>query len=327
MNINIILELKVITVQSTGEHMTKLLVVLALFWSSLAYADVINLEFKFTPYVGDPIKSNQVETVSGKARVFINNVMLTGQEVRQEKVPVLFEEREIAPSVWITGNSLGAALRKGKNILRIEFNPNNAQRSYNARLGWLYVSDQSTEKSDGGRYSSTNQTGTGLEDKEATGNVVLQHEFIADFVTDLPWHHYPAVISLSDEDRKNLAHLVTKRVETFKPPFAGLYEILGKNPNMNLADLKKAKCIDKAYAAGIRINVPAQNQLDFTMSGNQEVVVSRKDSAPLYPFNEKSFTKIKGDEMQMCAAMALSVAYPPRFVVVRSPAGGWEVVY
>jgi hypothetical protein len=42
--------------------------------------------------------------------------------------------------------------------------------------------------------------------------------------------------------------------------------------------------------------------------------------------DQKAFEKIKGDDKQMCAGMTLSVVYPSRLVVVRSPGGTWEVV-
>ncbi len=40
----------------------------------LTRAAVINVEFKFTPFIGDPAKDMEVMTVPGKAVVFINNV-------------------------------------------------------------------------------------------------------------------------------------------------------------------------------------------------------------------------------------------------------------
>lgn len=46
----------------------------------------------------------------------------------------------------------------------------------------------------------------------------------------------------------------------------------------------------------------------------------------LYSVDQKAFEKIEGDDKQMCAGMTLSVVYPPRLVVVRSPGGTWEVV-
>ena len=49
-------------------------VVLLLVAASLAPAGVINVEFKFTPFIGDPEKDEEVTIVAGKAQVFINNV-------------------------------------------------------------------------------------------------------------------------------------------------------------------------------------------------------------------------------------------------------------
>lgn len=47
---------------------------LVLLCSRLASAGIINMEFKFTPYLGDPAKADQVEVVAGKASVFINSM-------------------------------------------------------------------------------------------------------------------------------------------------------------------------------------------------------------------------------------------------------------
>lgn len=57
--------------------MYKIPLFLILFWTSVATAGVINVEFKFTPYVGDPLKSDQVETVPGNARVFMEMATAT----------------------------------------------------------------------------------------------------------------------------------------------------------------------------------------------------------------------------------------------------------
>lgn len=301
---------------------------LVLLCSRFASAGIINMEFKFTPYLGDPAKADQVEVVAGKASVFINNVPLAVQELQRSQVPVLFEEREISAAVWVPASSMGAALRKGKNIIRFEFEPVDMKIPYQARLAWLSVSDQTTESSDGNRFSATNQTGPGQEDRPATGKVVLQREFTADFATELAWHHYPAVTALSDEDRRGLAQMLKSRGEAFKPPFSGVFQLLQNNRNMNLQELKKAACLDKAHAAGVRIAIPASDQLTFTITGNPEVVITRKDGAPLfYPLEMESFERIKDEEARMCAAMALAMAYPQRLVVVRKPSGGWEEAY
>jgi hypothetical protein len=306
--------------------MNKIALLLILLWTSVAAAEVVNVEFKFTPYVGDPATANQVETVPGNAKVFLNNVLFAEQEVRKDTVPVLFEERDIAASVWVPASSLGAALRKGKNSIRIEFQPTDDKQPYHARLSWASVMDQATEQMEDGHYKGTNMSGTGIEDKKTTGPVVLQREFVADFAPDLPWHHYPAITTLSDSDKKSLALIVQKRAE-FKPDFAPVYDLLGKVPGLDIAAIRQAKCLDQAYAVGIRIAPPEPKQLEFTTTGNPEVVVTRTGAAPLYDFDGEALSRIKGDDLQMCAGVALTVAFPPRLIVVRTPAGTWDVAY
>jgi hypothetical protein len=90
---------------------------------------------EFTPYTGD-LQQEHVQSVAGKARVFLNNALVAEQEVRADTVPVLFDEREIAPSVWVPAASMGPALRKGHNRLRIEFEPANRRASYKGQLSW-----------------------------------------------------------------------------------------------------------------------------------------------------------------------------------------------
>ena len=128
--------------------MKRLSLLLALIWSSAASAGVLNVEFKFTPFTGDPATADQVQSVPGKAFVFMNGVPIADQEIREEELPVLFDEREISPSVWIPTESLGPALRKGKNTIRIEFTPDDAKVKYRAQLRWASVMDEATESSE-----------------------------------------------------------------------------------------------------------------------------------------------------------------------------------
>ena len=46
--------------------MRKLFVALLLSYSSLALAAVLNIEFNFTPFVGEPAKADHVETIPGR---------------------------------------------------------------------------------------------------------------------------------------------------------------------------------------------------------------------------------------------------------------------
>lgn len=304
------------------------LLLLFLFCSPLAMGKVINVEFQFTPYTGDATNSDQVETVSGKALVFINNVLLAEQEVTQKTVPVLFEEREIAASVWVPVAGLGPRLRNGKNKIRIEFEPANTKAPYNAQFRWASVTDQKTEvENQDGRYRSTNQSDEGAETKQSTGKVVFEREFTADFATDRPWHHYAAVTTLTDEDKQRIATLIKDRANAFKPNFAAFYKLLKENEALPVEQIQKAKCVDKGYAAGIRISAPSADQLEVITTGNSEVVVQRK-GGPLFDLGDrKFFERIKSENMQMCLGTAVYVAYPPRLAVVRMPSGEWQVVY
>jgi hypothetical protein len=45
------------------------------------------------------------------------------------------------------------------------------------------------------------------------------------------------------------------------------------------------------------------------------------------PADPSAFGKIAGDDAQMCAGIALSLAFPPELAAVREPDGTWRVVY
>ena len=97
---------------------------------------------------------------------------------------------------------------------------------------------------------------------------------------------------------------------------------------MKAAEVKRIKCLDKANAAGLRVQAPTIAQLEVGLSGSAEVVLRRKDSDQLFqPNNPAIFDKLKGEELQMCAGFALFAAYSPRVVTVHNAKGAWEVAY
>ena len=290
-------------------------------WPSLAVAGVLNVEFKFTPFTGDP-KEDHVESVPGTARVLLNGVPFAEQPVQQQTLPVMFDEREVAPAVWVPVASMGPTVRKGKNIIRIEFQPNDPKLAYTAQLRWASVTDQVREEG----TRSTNQADEGVESKPATGPITLERTFTADFAKDQPWHHYPAVTTLTDADKEQLAKLAADRVGWFTPPFAAIYRALDGQEGVKVAEVRKAKCLDAAHAAGVRFPAPPADQLDFVTPGGPEVVIRRKDGTPLYMPDQAAFAKIKGDEKQMCAGVALMAVFPPRLVAVKTPEGAWQLV-
>jgi hypothetical protein len=259
-------------------------------------------------------------------RIFLNDVPLAEQELRKDTVSVLFDDREIGPAVWAPMRSAGPGVRKGTNTIRIEFEPSDGAAPYQAQLSWASVLDTVKEVSEPGHSSGTNQDAEGVDNRKATGKIVFTREFTADFAKDLPWHHFPPVTALSEEDTKRLTSLLRDRVGWFKPDFAALYKALAGREGIDVSAVRKAKCLDAAYKAGVRVTAPTADQLDLVTTGHPEVVVKRK-SGELFALDPKAFEHIKGDQMQMCAGVTLTVLYPPRLIVVRMPNGSWEAVY
>ena len=307
--------------------MKSLILAVLVLTAPLAPGAVINVEFKFAPFVGTPEKDQEVTTVPGKALVFINNVPLAEQAVREDKVPVLFDEHEVSAALWVPVSSVGPVVRKGKNKIRLEFTPNDPAKTYRAQLRWASVTDQATEEVEPGSMKATNQANEGVDDRKAVkGKVVFEREFVADFALDLPWHHYPAVASLTEEDKQKIAGLLKTRADWFQPDFAALYKAIDENEALKVDDVRRAGCLEATYKAGVRVTAPPAGELEFATTGGQEVVVTRKGGA-LFGLDEKTFAPVKDEETQMCAGMVLSVIYPGRIVAARKSDGVWEIVY
>lgn len=308
--------------------MRQILLMLLLFWSVFVNAKSITTEFSFTPFVGDHLKSPHVEIVPGKVEVFLNNVPIVIDEIKQKTVQVLFDDRQIAAPLWMPMNLMGPSLRRGNNILRIEFEPTNNQLLYSAQLRWATITDTVIEKQSQNSVSATNQTNKESELKSTKGRVILERPFEANFAKDRPWHHYLPVKILTVEDKQALTNLVNNRIEVYKPNFGKLYELLNTIENFNVAEIQNAKCLDKAYAAGVRVQPPASEQLEFITTGNAEIVIRRQGKIPLYNFViPESLKKAKNSDFMWCASMALSQIYPPRLVFVRTPTGVWEAIH
>lgn len=137
---------------------------------ALVHAKVVNVELKFTPYTGDAAKADKVETVAGTAAIFLNGVPYAEQAVRQDEAPVMSDEREIAPAVWLPVESLGPAVRKGKNTIRIEFTPSDLRTEYRGRLSWATVTDTETGGKKDGKQTATNTTAAENPRRAATGS-------------------------------------------------------------------------------------------------------------------------------------------------------------
>src|SRR5258705_6119108 len=250
-------------------RMRTLLLFACLLSPGLVAAKVVNVEFKFTPYTGDT-KEDKVDTVPGKVSVTLNGVPIAEQPVEKQEVPVMFDDREIAPAAWVTTEGLGSMLRKGTNTIRFEFAPA-APGEYHAQLRWAEVTDREGEQNDAGSHKSTNQAGEGVEEKTLSGPLVMERKFEAPFATDQPWHHLPPVTSVSDEDRAVLTAKVEERVAWFKPDFSAIYKTLAATPNVKIDEIRKRKCVEAAHKAGVKVAAVPSSQREFVTTGGPEV--------------------------------------------------------
>ena len=124
---------------------------------------------------------------------------------------------------------------------------------------------------------STNQANEGVDDRKTIkGKVVFEREFAADFALDLPWHHYPAVTSLTEEDKQKIAGALEDTGGWFQPDFAALYKAIDENESLKVDDVRKAHCLEAVYQAGVRVTAPQAGELEFATTGGPEVVVTRK---------------------------------------------------
>ncbi|MEI7639053.1 MAG: hypothetical protein WCJ37_17215 [Syntrophus sp. (in: bacteria)] len=133
---------------------------------------------------------------------------------------------------------------------------------------------------------------------------------------------------LSDADKKSLGIFVKEREKAFSPDFAAAYQMIENKQGIDLAEIKKTKCLEIGYASGVRVASHPTDQLDYITTGNPEVVIQGKTDSLYYPLNPESFDRIKDENVQMCLNIVFfSILYPPRLVVVRGASGKWEVVY
>lgn len=290
-----------------------------------AAAGVINVEFQFTPFTGDHLKADAVMTVPGRAVVYLNGIPAGEQEIGEGEVPVLFDDREVGAAVWVPTESLGALLRKGKNTIRFEFTPADPKTKYTAHLRWASVTDEETTTEEDGAATSTNMTGTGREEKVTSGPLTMEQAFEADFAEDRPWHHFPAVATISAADRKTLEGLVQARLEAWAPDFSKLYALLEGNERFDAAAIRDSGCLARAYEAGARIAAPKGADLKMSTTGSAAVVIQAAEGQLFFPADMAAFEKIEPDD-QMCVGAALSAIYPPRLIVVKTDKGAWDVI-
>ena len=313
----------------TGRALTacKAIALWLCFLPAVATAAIVNVEFNFAPYTGNPDKEDVIVFVRGEARLFINGLPFAEVDVKEQKYKIIFSDREISSApVSISGNSFGPLLLKGRNALRVEFSPADPKRTYTAELAWAAVTDGVTETRDAkGTVTSTNLAQKGRDRRTAEGRVVLEREFDADFATDRPWHRYPPVKALSETDKQQIRALAAQRLQALEPDFKAFYGWLERQ-NVQVADVRRDRVLEKIHASRLRVKMADAAKLELVAGSGPGVMVRAVGGEPLYkPDNPQVLAKVADKSAQEFAMAVLPRFFPPRLVVARTPAGVWEI--
>lgn len=57
-----------------------------------------------------------------------------------------------------------------------------------------------------------------------------------------------------------------------------MYAPLEADARFDVPKMREAQCLEAAYEAGVRVDAPSRDQLEYVTTGNPEVVVRRKGS-------------------------------------------------
>lgn len=301
-----------------------LLAVWGIVWSGACLAAAVNVEFRFAPFVGDT-DEREVAAVPGHARVFVNDVLLGEQDIRRRNLLVHSETHEVAPALVVPAADVGPVLRKGRNTVRIEFEPVQPAVTYHAHLRWATLVERTDAAA--GEGSKVDRTDRGLADRTQSGKVVFEREFTAEFAQDRAWHHFAPVTAVTDDDRRAVADVVRARAAAFAPDFSGVLATIDGRRGVDVSEIRSSGCLGVVYDAGLRIVAPADDQIEFSMTGKPEVIVTGHDGALFRPADPSVFMRVQDPEVQRCAGLVLFLAFPPRLSFVHTPEGKWEVVY
>lgn len=283
-----------------------------------ALAGTVGFELSFAPFTGD-LAADAVAAVPGTVSVWLDGIFVAEQPVAAEELMVLFDAREVSPALWLPTSSHTELLHPGENHYRLVFTPDDPATPYTAQLRWASVSDVTREERRDGALRGTNLATQGLENREATGSVTFEGTFLADWATAQPWHAWPAVDTVTPADRTWIAMLLAQRTSWFLPPFEILHGQLKRTRGIDAAHIRKARCLEAAWKAGLRITAAPAESLEIETTGTAVVVLRGEP----YRANREVLGDIHDPEKAFCAAVALGAIYAPPVRLVRRADGFW----
>ncbi|MFN5221629.1 MAG: hypothetical protein ACK5FE_12105 [Cyanobacteriota bacterium] len=299
--------------------------------SSPALAEVLNLEFGFTAFRGDPATADRVPTVAGKAELEINGLPLLEKELEADQAMVLFAERRLSPGLWLPMESFRRLLRRQGNSLVLRFTPRQVGAPYSAQLSWNSVEDSVSQRRqvEGNRVrlEATNETDRGSERRDSRGPVEFRRSFDAPFADEQPWQSQPPIQTIQPADRSAILALVRARRDLYAADMTAAYRLLEGFPGLDAAVLRQQGCLEQAWRQGVRVKPLQGESLQLLPTGGPVVVV-RPGRGELFPLQvPPGMVDRLSLEQTLCVSGALVGLLPPWMGFVQDGQGGWRPIF
>ncbi len=303
-----------------------------------ALADTVNVEVSFTPYPADPGQATAVPTVPGQVELVLNGVPMLDNPLAATRALVLGRGPsgpELSPAFWLPLRGLQPVLRRGPNLLRLRFTPEDGRILYIGQFRWVEVADRTiTTTTAEGATVSTNQSAEGGERRQGVGPVSFEHRFEAPFARVEPWHSDPPVVTLEPADRAAIQGLLARRAALFAPDFSAAYAYLAALPTdrglrLDVPAMRRERCLERGHDAGVRVLAPAPDQVRL-ITTDSPVVVARGGGPSLFPLANLPGSEARlaalPDDVGLCVAVVTGVLSPSQLLLVKGPDGQWRLL-
>jgi hypothetical protein len=298
----------------------------------------VNVDFNFTPYLPPARDADKVTTLEGVVELELNGVPMLELPLESKSALLMdssAEGIEVFPALWLNALELQPLLRRGDNLLRLQFTPRDGAVSYRSQFRWTVIEDQTTTSTTArGSLLTTNHGAGGREDREARGQVTVQQAFQAPFAKVELWHAAPAVTTLTPADRAAIQELIRRRAALFSPDFEAAYRFLAGLPkdrgiSLDIPEIRRLRCLEAGYATGIRVAAPAEADLNLVTT-NSPVVVARGEgeflmSFPNEPGMAERYEALPNDK-GFCFAVSFNMLFPKRLLLVKGVDGQWQIL-
>ncbi len=313
-----------------------LLLVAPALLPAAALAETVNVEVSFTPYPGELGQAKEVRTVPGRVELVLNGVPMLENPLAATRALVMGSGPsgpELSPAFWLPLRGLQPVLRRGPNLLRLRFTPEDGRIRYFSQFRWVVVADTTTTTTTAeGTITATNQAAEGGQRRQSQGPVSFEHRFEAPFARAEPWHDDPPILALEPADRSAILALLARRAALFSPDFTAAYAFLDAHPadgglSLHGAAMRQQRCLERGHAAGARLAAPALEQVRLITTASP-VVVARGVGPSLFrpahlPGTEARLAALPED-VGFCFAVVTNVLFPPQLLLVKGPDGQWR---